>query len=415
MTQQPPLSLAEQFTAAFGGPPAACVRAPGRVNLIGEHTDYSNLPVLPFAIDRALVFAAAPADDGIVEVRSAAFDPPARITRDGDGAFAPWHAYVAGALREITDVAPGRGARVLVDGDLPAAAGLSSSSALSVGLIAALTHAWGAPLAPADIAARAAAGERHAGVETGGMDQLVIALAEPGAALRIDFDPPSHHAVPIPAGIALVVASSGEEAAKSGAAREAYNERVVGARLGAAMLLDHLGLDVPPEPRLRDAWGADAVPVLVDELPPEIAVREVARSVGLDPTILARLTAGTFDNTKRVPVRKVVRHILDEADRVDAAEQALRDGNAAALGALLNASHDSLRGNIGCSTKALDRLCAAMRKAGAWGARLTGAGFGGYAIAVVPPERVDAVIAAAIEATGGPAFEVHAVGGLELL
>lgn len=415
MTQQPVQSFAEQFATAYGGPPAVRVRAPGRVNLIGEHTDYSNLPVLPFAIDRALTIAAAPADDGIVEVHSAAFDPPARIARDGDGATAPWHAYVAGALREITDVAPGRGARVLIDGDLPAAAGLSSSSALSVGLIAALGHAWGAPLEPADVAARAAAGERHTGAETGGMDQLVIALAEAGAALRIDFDPPSHRAVPIPAGIALVVASSGEAAAKSGEVREAYNERVIGARLGAAMLLEQLGLDVPPEPRLRDAWGADAVPVLVDELPPAFSVREVARSVGIDPTILARLTAGTFDNTKRVPVRKVVRHILDEADRVDAAEQALRDGDGSVLGALLNASHDSLRGNMACSTKALDRLCAAMRKAGAWGARLTGAGFGGYAIAVLPPERVDAVVAAASEATGSPAYEVHAVRGLELL
>lgn len=415
MTHQLASSLVEPFAAAFGGPPAVVFRAPGRVNLIGEHTDYSHLPVLPFAIDRALLVAAAPADDGIVEVRSEAFSPPALITRAGEGGGAPWHAYIAGALRETADLAPGRGARVLVTGDLPPAAGLSSSSALSVGLIAALAAAWDAPLDAAAIAGRATAGERHAGAETGGMDQLVIALAEPGAALRIDFDPPARRAVPIPLGFTFVVAFSGEEAAKAGAARDAYNERVIGARIGAAMLLDQLGLDVPPEPRLRDAWGADAVPILVDELPPEIAVREVARSVGVDATALSRLTAGTFDNTKRVPVRKIVRHILAEADRVDAAEQALRAGDGPALGALLNASHESLRGNFGCSTPALDRLCAAMRKAGAWGARLTGAGFGGCALALVPPEAVEAVVAAAIGATGGPAFQVHAAGGLDRL
>jgi galactokinase len=410
--------LRHAFTAAFGRVPAVIARAPGRVNLIGEHTDYSHLPVLPMAIDRALFIAAAPTDAPLVEVRSIQFAPPAQIDRGHEGsarAETGWHAYVAGVLQELRDIASGRGAQVLVTGDLPPASGLSSSSALTVGLMAALNAAWEGGLEPAVIARRAAAAERHVGVETGGMDQAVITLAVPGAALRIDFEPFAVRPVALPEGLAVVVASSGEEAPKGGAARDAYNERVVGARLAAAMLAEQIGLEHGTPPRLRDVWGADAVDILIDELPEQISVREVARSVDIDAGQLARLSAGTIDVQKRVPVRRPARHILSEADRVDAAEAALRAADIDAFGQLLNESHDSLRNDFRCSTPALDRLCAAMRKAGALGARLTGAGWGGFAVAVARPEQVAAIIDAATVATGGPAFEVQASAGLELL
>jgi len=412
----PVADLRQAFEAAYGEPPAVVVRAPGRVNLIGEHTDYSYLPVMPIAIDRALYVAANATDDGMVEARSAAFEPPAQLSRDAEAEPGQgWHGYLAGALQELRNIAPGRGARLLVHGDLPAEGGLSSSSALTVGVMAALNALWSGGLEPLAIARKAAAAERRTGVETGGMDQAVIALAVPGAALRIDFAPFETRPVPLPEELRLVVASSGEPAAKSGEMRDAYNQRVIGARLAAVLLADQIGIELEERPRLRDVWGIDVVDVLVDELPEQASVKEVARSLGVDAGQLARLGNGLFDAQVRVPVRRTARHILSEANRVDEAEAALREGDLKRFGKLLNESHDSLRNDFRCSTPALDKVCAAMRRAGALGARLTGAGFGGFAVAAARADAVAAIIEAAEKATGGPAFEVRASAGLELL
>jgi len=414
----PPLDdLRAEFARRHGAPPVAVARAPGRVNLIGEHTDYSHLPVLPIAIEQALYVAVLATGDGQVEAESLAFPGAVSVDRERPGrASGPgWGRYLAGVLTELAAIATGRGARLLVGGDLPPGGGLSSSSALTVGILAALNAAWDAGLQPAEIVRRAVVAERHVGVESGGMDQEVIVFAEAGAALRIDFDPPARRPVPLPAGLGLVVAYSGEEAPKGGSARESYNERVVGARIAAAMLADHVGLDVGAPPILSEVAGVDVVDILVGELPEKISAQEAAHGIALDVGRLVSLTAGRFDHMRKVPVKRVARHILAEAQRVDHAEAALRAGDLATFGALLNESHNSLREDYRCSTSALDRLCAAMRRAGALGARLTGAGFGGYALAATAPDRVAAVVEAATAATGGPAFEVHAADGLRLL
>lgn len=413
-----PDSARTVFAEAFGVPATVVARAPGRVNLIGEHTDYSGLPVLPIAIDRALLVAVAPDDSGVVEVRSAACEPAARLARNApdEGVAAPWHGYLSGALTELAALAPGRGAQVLVTGDLPTGGGLSSSSALTVGVIAALAAAWGAELSPEEVARLATTAERHVGVETGGMDQQVIALARAGHALRIDFLPPAARHVPIPEGLSFVVAFSGQEATKGGAARDAYNERVVGTRAAAVLLAHQLGFEIEDDPPLLGhVADVEVVDVLVDELPEKAPARDAARTAGIDVARLTTLTNAEFDPALKLSIRRVARHVLSEAARVDAAESALAAGNLKAFGTLLNESHASLRDDLRCSTQALDKVCAAMRKAGAVGARLTGAGFGGYAVAAVPAGKDDAVIAAAIAATGGPAFTVVPSDGLRLL
>ncbi len=405
----------EAYGERYGEAPAVVARAPGRVNLIGEHTDYSELPVLPIAIEQSLYVAAGPGEAGLVEARSATFEGDARFERDNrHPSGAAWHRYVAGAMGQLTDVAPGQGVYLYVGGDLPATGGLSSSSALSVAILAAASRAWGSPLEREELVQRAIVAERHVGVESGGMDQTVIAFAEAGKALRIDFRPAGCRFVPIPAGLAFVVASSGEEAPKGGSARDAYNERVVGARIAAAMLADEVGVDLDQPFTLGQIADTDVVDVLVDGLPDKISAREVAHGVQLDVAHLVQLTSETWDTQVKVPVKRVARHILEEAQRVDQAEQALIAGDLKRFGTLLDASHNSLREDFRCSTPSLDRVCAAMRKAGAFGSRLTGAGFGGFALAACPPDKVSAVIDAAVAATGGPAFEVHASGGLEI-
>ena len=407
-------SDSQAFAAAFGAEPTVIVSAPGRVNLIGEHTDYNLLPVLPIAIDRSLTLAARATTDGIVAVRSTSFEPPARIERANPGhVSAAWQRYISGVLAELREVAPGKGAEVHVDGDLPADGGLSSSSAFSVGLIAALTRAWGAGCSPAECAEIAIRAERHVGVETGGMDQRVIALAQAGHALRIDFLPLEMRQVPIPPGVSFVIANSGTRAPKGGAARESYNERVIGTRIAALLLAEMLGVEVETNAALGNVADIDVVDIVVEELPDKISARDAARSAKVDPKILASLSAGDFDQNAVLPVKRFARHVLSEAQRVDAAEAALNAGDLKRFGALLNESHNSLREDYRCSTPELDRVAAAMRKAGAYGARLTGAGFGGFAMAAVPTGEEERVIEAAVQATGGPAFIVQPSAGLQ--
>lgn len=403
------------FREAYGEAPSVVARAPGRVNLIGEHTDYSELPVLPIAIEQSLYLAAGPGEAGMVEARSAAFEGAARFERENrHPGGAAWHRYVAGAMGQLADVAPGQGVRLFVGGDLPATGGLSSSSALSMAVLAAASAAWGSLLDREELVRRAIVAERHVGVESGGMDQAIIAFGEAGKALRIDFRPAGRRFVAIPDRLAFVVASSGEEAPKGGAAKDSYNERVVGARIASAMLADEVGVDLDVPLTLAQVSDVDVVDVLVDGLPEKISAREVAHGVQVDIAHLVQLTSETWDAQVKVPVKRVARHILGEAQRVDEAEQALIAGDLKRFGKLLDESHNSLREDLRCSTPALDRVCAAMRKAGAFGSRLTGAGFGGFALAACAPEKVQAVIEAAIAATGGPAFEVHASGGLEV-
>lgn len=406
-------SVSSAFTEAFGGEPAALVSAPGRVNLVGEHTDYNLLPVLPIAIDRRLVLAARETADAVVSVRSTAFQPPARIERLNPAHVgAAWQRYISGVLAELAEVAPAKGAEVLVDGDLPADGGLSSSSAFSVGLVAALSRVWGADFDPAHCADIAIRAERHVGVETGGMDQRVIALGKAGHAMRIDFLPLATRHVPIPEGLSFVIADSGKRAPKGGEARDAYNERVIGTRVAALLLADMLGVEVETNPTLGNVADIDVVDIMVEELPDKISTRDAARSAKVDPKVLASLSAGDFDQNAMLPVKRYARHVLSEAQRVDEAEMALGSGDLKRFGALLNESHNSLREDYRCSTPELDRVAAAMRKAGAYGARLTGAGFGGFAVAAVQSGNEEKVIAAALQASGGPAFVVTPSNGL---
>lgn len=412
-----PDTVREAFASAFGGGPAVVARAPGRVNLIGEHTACSGLPVLAIAIDRATRVAASANDTGIVEVRSDQFEPPVRLSRNAPGAdtLAPWHGYVAGVVRELAALAPGRGAIVLVSSDLPAAGGLSSSSALTVGMIAALCTAWGGALALEEVARLAIAAERHAGAETGGIDQQVIALAKAGHGLRIDFLPPGTRHVPLPEGLRFVAAAPGAEAPGGTAARDAGNARVVASRAAAVLLAHQLGFEIESDPPLlAHVADVDVVDLLVDELPEKAPARDAARTAGVDVARLVTLANTEFDPGLPLSIRRTARHVLSEAARVEAAEQALLGGDLKAFGAILNESHGSLRDDLRCSTPALDRVCAAMRKAGAFGARLTGAGIGGLALAAVPAGREEAVIAAAVAATGGPAFTVTPSDGLRL-
>ncbi len=374
--------------------------------------------MLPIAIDRSVWIAARADPRARLRARSAAHPPPfehalAALPDRASG----WHRYLLGALRSLPEARPDRGASLWIDGDLPANGGLSSSSALTLGVLAALDAVLGLGLSREELVARAIRAERLVGVETGGMDQTVIAFAERGTALRIDFEPPARRAVALPAQLSLVAAYSGVAGPKADAARERYNARVVGCRIAAASLAAELAVgagDPPVLGRVRRATS-DVSGLLerASALPARQTAREAAAALGCDLERFTALSAARFDADHAVPVRACARHVLAESERVDAAERALGARDLAAFGRLLDESQTSLA-EFGASSAELDALVAALRSAGAFGARLTGAGFGGYAFAALPSDRVDEALAAAHRVSGGPAFRVRASAGLEL-
>ncbi len=370
-------ALAARFAARYGRAATALVRAPGRVNLIGEHTDYNGLPVLPFAIDREVHLAAAPRRDRTVTVASSGDRFPPReyaleetIDPGPSGDWANYHRAAAQGLIEELGAGALRGGDFLIAGDIPPGAGLSSSSALVVGSMLAMLAVNGRDMAAHLLADLAATAERYVGTHSGGMDQAVCLLAQPGHALHIDFFPLRTRPVAIPPGAGFVVCHSLVEAEKSGAARDAYNLRVRECRLACRIFDSVLDPDMPlanlgelqrraPQ-RPLDEW----VNVLAAALPP------------FPPVLLRR-----------------VRHVLTEAERVAAAEEALAAGDWTRLGALMNASHASCRDDYEISCDALDELVATARSNGALGARLTGAGFGGCTINLVRAADVERFVA----------------------
>ena len=346
----------ELFRRAFGGDPTHLVRAPGRVNLIGDHIDYLNLPVLPMALGRAVTVAIRPRVDRSVRLVTAAPGMrPRHFTLGAD--IAPYHSgdwgnYAKAAGRWIArrygDVS---GADVGVTSDVPVATGLSSSSALVVAIALGLLAVNGLDVETLNLAEELAEAERYVGTRGGGMDQAACLGAVPGAALRIEFAPLRATPVPLSVGWRFVVASSTVSAPKSGAAREEYNRR----RSQAEAALHAVAAHVTTSPsvmtprELLDGHGT------VDLL----AVGERL----LSPQLMRRL-----------------RHVVTEAERVTAAEAAAWAGDGAAFGRLMLASHASLRDDFDVSCTELDRVVEIAGSAGAAGAKLTGAGFGGSVV-----------------------------------
>jgi galactokinase len=362
---------------------AARARAPGRVNLIGEHVDYHDLPVLPMALELGVEVVFTPRDDGTVRLRNRepafeALEIP--VTRDPPrGPEGGWGNYARAAVGAVADLdVPGAfgGLDGEVVSDLPRAAGLSSSSALVVAVALALasTHRdpdWSPP-EPTRWATLLAEGERYVGTAGGGMDQAASLGGRRGEVLRIAFDPVRWSTRRLPEGWAIVVAHSGVHAEKSGAARRAYNAL----RARGERARDHLAdrLDTSRDYRaLRAAATADELIRMARE--------------GLD--------AGTA---------AVVRHVLGETQRVEAAWQALPQADLDAFGSAMNASHESLARHCGVSHPRLDALVGRAREAGAAGARLTGAGFGGCIVALTTERHASGLMETLVEANRAAGF-----------
>jgi galactokinase len=344
-------------------------RAPGRVNLMGDHTDYTGGFVLPMTIDRECVVTAEPGDHVLVRARSAELPGTAEVACDGSTDPAtidpPWGRFVAGVVRAVADRGGSLPATDLaVTTTVPIGSGLSSSSALAVACALALTRRAGLELDGRELAQLALDAEVMAtGVPGGLMDQLCAIFGAAGHALRIDCRSRTIEPVALPRGVAVLLVHSGVPRALAGseyAARRAECEAAAH-RLGLASLRDASPEQVADDPRAR--------------------------------------------------------HVVSENARVLATADALPRGDLSVLGPLLLESHASLRDDFEVSTPELDALVEILVDCGAAGARLTGAGFGGCVVALVQRNHADDVAARATlryrERTGldAHAFVARAVAG----
>jgi len=382
------------------------VRAPGRVNLIGEHTDYSSLPVLPIAIDRSIIIVASPRDDANVELRN--LDPsfPAREFRL-DAKIPPyatgdWANYVKAGFQGVIDhfgnkgveIDKLRGATMIVDGRVPPAAGLSSSAALTVSsalALMAVNDLSQDPLATAQMVARS---EWYVGTMAGGMDQAASTLGLRDHAMLIHFDPLRVSPVKMPPGAAIIVADSLEVSDKSGKVRAEYNRRVIECAIAARILGKAIGLEnvrmLGDVVKQLKRWTArDLVEALAKSAPERISISQASPILNVREESLRAEVLGpsaqriNIDETRPLEILRRARHVLTETERVSLAAEAMPAGRLDEMGALMDASHQSLRDDFDASTSRLDAMVACAREAGAFGARLTGAGFGGCIIALV--------------------------------
>jgi galactokinase len=365
-------AAAELFRTTFGTEPDGVWSAPGRVNLIGEHTDYTGGLCLPIALPQRTFAAAKRRDDDLVRVVSAQGDAVVEVELGEVGAGHPagWAAYVAGvpwSLRRAGYVVGGLD--VAVDGRVPLGAGLSSSAALECAVAAGISdlHDLGLLAGPAGRAALAAvcveAENTVAQAPTGGMDQSAALLAESGHALLLDCRDHSTQQVPFDL---------------------------------SAHDLALLVMDTRAEHALVDGQYAER----------RSSCEQAARELGV--TSLREVSPDDLSDTLATLssdlLRRRARHVVTEIERVRQTVEALRRNDFPSVGDLFAASHASMRDDFEISVAELDTAVDAAMDAGALGARMTGGGFGGSAIALVRADDADKTIAAVAAAFAARGF-----------
>ncbi|WTO36815.1 galactokinase [Streptomyces achromogenes] len=361
--------VADRFAELYGAPPEGVWAAPGRVNLIGEHTDYNDGFVMPFALPHQAVAAVSRRTDGVLRLHSA--DVEGGITELRLDGLAPggdhdWTAYPAGvvwALREAGHEVTG--ADVHLASTVPTGAGLSSSAALEVVIALALNDLYGLGLKGWRLARLCQRAENvYVGAPTGIMDQTASACCEAGHALFLDTRDLSQRQIPFDLaaeGLRLLVVDTQVKHAHSGGE---YGKRRAGCEKGAALL------------------GVDAL-------------RDIPYD-GLDAA-LARLG----DEADVVPL---VRHVVTENERVERTVALLRAGDPRAIGPVLTEGHASLRDDFRISCPELDLVVDTALAGGALGARMTGGGFGGSAIVLAEAADVDTLTKSVEEAFAAAGF-----------
>ena len=400
-------SARQRFARQFGEPPEMFLRTPGRINLIGEHTDYNGGFVLPVALDRDVVLAVRPRDDA--RICAANVEPeyaPFEFEVAQDVPSAPrgdWSNYFRGAAQEICRrfgrAENLRGLDVLVSAappyGVPRGSGLSSSTALTVSAALALVLRNGLDVERAELAHLCSEAEWYVGTRGGMMDQFAALLSQSGTCLFLDCRPRPDGGydldhVPIPGGIQVVLLTSGVHHEN---VRGEFNQRVAECKVGVRLLQARY----PSVRQLRDATpealglSEDRFWPEIEALLPECATADVLVARGLDRAWLDELIADhSLGVGRSFEVLPRCRHVIAENARVLEGVAALREGRVERFGALMNAAHASMSGDYGASCPEVDRLAQLVRaQEGVLGARITGAGWGGGVVALVQQGLVE--------------------------
>ncbi|XP_042492387.1 galactokinase-like [Macadamia integrifolia] len=421
--------IKSKFLEVFGHQPDVYARAPGRVNLIGEHIDYEGYSVLPMAIRQDTIVAirkhAAGESPKLIRIANlnekyTMCSYPADPDQEIDLKNHKWgHYFICGykgyhefAKSKGIDVGDPVGLDILIDGTVPTGSGLSSSAAFVCSSTIAIMAAFDVNFAKKVIAQLACDCERHIGTQSGGMDQAVSIMAKSGFAELIDFNPIHATDVQLPAGGSFVIANSLAESQKAVTAATNYNNRVVECRLAAIVLGIKLGMKakeaISKVKTLSDVEGlcvsfagtcgsSDAVLAVKEFLKEEpytaediekITEENLPSVLGNDPTSLDVLRAA-----KHFKLFQRAFHVYSEAKRVHAFKDTVSsnlgdEDMLKKLGDLMNESHYSCSVLYECSCPELEELVKVSRNNGALGARLTGAGWGGCAVALVKENMV---------------------------
>ncbi|MCL7022133.1 hypothetical protein MKW94_025168 [Papaver nudicaule] len=417
--------LKSKFQEVFGHLPDAFARSPGRVNLIGEHIDYEGYSVLPMAIRQDTIIAIRKHDDSespkqvrianVNEEKYTMCTYPADPEQDIDLKNHKWgHYFICGykgfhefAKSKGVDVGVPVGLDVLVDGTVPTGSGLSSSAAFVCSSTIALMAAFDVNFPKKEIAQLTCECERHIGTQSGGMDQAISVMAKSGFAALIDFNPIHATDVQLPAGGTFVIAHSLAESQKAVTAATNYNNRVVECRLASIVLGIKLGM-TPEEALSKVKTLSDVEGLCVSfadsrgSSDPVLAVKEFLKeepytAEEIEEIIQENLESVFSSSSSSLDVLKAAKHfklfqrashVYSEAKRVYAFKETvlskLSDEEILQkLGDLMNDSHHSCSVLYECSCPELEELVEVCRNNGALGARLTGAGWGGCAVALV--------------------------------
>ena len=348
--------IEEKFRTVFGRDPYVSSRAPGRVNLIGEHTDYNDGFVLPAAIDRYIWYAGSKRPDRTVRLHSVDFNDTVEFSLDSieKSATRTWSNFQRGVSKFLEEAGHRlTGVDIAFGGNVPLGSGLSSSAAVEVGAIAFWDKLLNLQLDPVDAAKLGRKAENDfVGMPCGIMDQFISALGKRQHALFLDCRDLKYRQVPIKGAVKVVVCNSG---VKRALAHSEYEVRVKQCQAAAAQMRSMGWEEVHS---LRDVKLGDLI--------------EAGRH--MDKLLFKRAS-----------------HVVTENDRVRDAVKALEEGDLEFFGKLMNQSHTSLRDDYEVSSKELDTLVEiAWKQPGTLGSRMTGAGFGGCTVNLVRPESAEA-------------------------
>ncbi|XXG79054.1 hypothetical protein AAC387_Pa09g0207 [Persea americana] len=417
-------NLKSKFVQVFGHQPQVFARSPGRVNLIGEHIDYEGYSVLPMAIRQDTIVAIRKHDEGEspkvlrianVSEKYTMCTYPADPEQEIDLKNHKWgHYFLCGykGFHEFVkskgiDVGVPVGLDVIVDGTVPTGSGLSSSAAFVCSSTIAITAAFDVKFAKKEIAQLTCDCERHIGTQSGGMDQAISVLAKSGFAELIDFNPIRATDVQLPAAGTFVIAHSLAESQKAVTAAANYNNRVVECRLAAIVLAIKLGMEqkeaISKVKTLSDVEGlcvsfasgrgsSDPVLAVKEILHEEPYTAEEIEKITEEslPSVLENSASSlaVLRAAEHFKLFQRASHVYSEAKRVhafrDTVQSKLSDEDMLKkLGDLMNESHHSCSVLYECSCPELEELVKICHDNGALGARLTGAGWGGCAVALV--------------------------------